>query len=252
MSSIELGISGKKAVVTGGSSGIGAAISILLLESGCNVTITARTDKSINDFKKILPSQLYSKLNAITCNFKDEQKVQQLEKHFALSHVDILINCAGINKIGLAEDVTVNEFLQIQRINVEIPFRLSKAVVVGMGSRQWGRIINITSIFGSVSKTRRVSYSTSKFALYGMTKALALDYASSGVLINAVGPGVIETDLTRKVLGDNGMKKIISEIPVGRLGTTKEVAQLVAFLASAANTYLTGQQIIVDGGYTSA
>ena len=121
-----------------------------------------------------------------------------------------------------------------------------------MASRNWGRIVNITSIFGTVSKAHRVSYSTSKFALHGMTKALALDYATRGVLVNAVGPGVIETTLTRNVLGDNGVKQIMADIPVGRLGQPEEVARLVVFLASEANGYVTGQQIVIDGGYTSA
>jgi len=140
----------------------------------------------------------------------------------------------------------------IQRVNVEVPFLLSKAVVSGMAKRQWGRIVNITSIFGTVSKSQRLSYSTSKFALHGMTCALALEYAKDNVLVNAVGPGVIETELTRNVLGKEGIDRVSKDIPIGRLGQPEEVARLVAFLAGEDNSYLTGQQIIIDGGYTSA
>ena len=249
---MELGLAGRRALVTGGSRGIGAAIAVLLLESGCVVTVTARTKESLAAFVETAPTSLRAKLNTIACDFDDDKQVMQLEQHLTASQIDILVNCAGINQIDLAEDVTRDDFLRIQRVNVEAPFRLCKAVIVGMASRNWGRIVNITSIFGTVSKAHRVSYSTSKFALHGMTKALALDYATRGVLVNAVGPGVIETTLTRNVLGDNGVKQIMADIPVGRLGQPEEVARLVVFLASEANGYVTGQQIVIDGGYTSA
>ena len=200
--------------------------------------------RNIEDFFKIKSKQAET-------DFNIDEQVKKLEEHLRNTRTDILINCAGINKIGLLEDVSFCEFSEIQRVNVEGPFRLCKAVVVGMAARDWGRIVNVTSIFGSVSKAHRLSYSTSKFALYGMTKALALDYAEKGVLVNAVAPGVVETMLTRNVLGEDGIKKMLTNIPVGRLGKPEEIAKLIAFLASEANSYMTGQQIIVDGGYTS-
>ena len=248
---MELGLAGKVALVTGGSRGIGAAIALLLLESGCEVTITARTKESLAAFVENAPTTQRTRLNIITCDLDDEKQVTKLVQHLAASKIDVLVNCAGINKIGLAEDVANDDFLGIQRVNVSAPFRLSKAVIGGMASRNWGRIVNVTSIFGSVSKAHRLSYSTSKFALHGMTKAFALDYAEKGVLVNAVAPGVIETALTKNVLGEDGVKKMLESIPLRRLGQPREIAKLIVFLASEANSYVTGQQIIIDGGYTS-
>ena len=248
---MELGLAGKVALVTGGSRGIGAAIALLLLESGCEVTVTARTKESLEALIETAPTSIRTRLKIIACDFDDEEQVTQLAQHVAATQIDVLVNCAGINQIGLAEDVAHEDFLRIQRVNVAAPFKLSKAVIGGMASRNWGRIVNVTSIFGSVSKAHRLSYSTSKFALHGMTKALALDYAEKGVLVNAVAPGVIDTTLTKNVLGEDGVKKMLASIPLRRLGQPGEIAKLIVFLASEANSYITGQQIIIDGGYTS-
>ena len=116
----------------------------------------------------------------------------------------------------------------------------------------YGRIINISSIYGTISKSKRASYSTTKWGLIGFTKAVALDLASKGVLVNAVSPGFVDTSLTRKILGENELKKLISTIPQQRLANPKEIAKIVLFLSSDENTYITGQNIIIDGGYTSA
>jgi 3-oxoacyl-[acyl-carrier protein] reductase len=249
---MDLGLEGKVAMVTGGSRGIGAAIAMLLLEAGCEVAVTATTEKSLACFRERVSGPLQEKLKLISCDFEDEQQVKNIEVQLHQLQVDILINCAGINQIGLAENVSHDDFSRIQKVNVTAPFRLCKAAISGMAARNWGRIVNITSIFGTVSKAHRISYSTSKFALSGMTKALALDYASKGVLVNAVGPGVIETELTLNILGDRGVNEIKADIPLGRLGRPEEVAKLVVFLASVENGYITGQQIIIDGGYTCA
>ena len=242
---------GKLALVTGGTRGIGAAISKALLASGCTVIVTARTKSSFDSFIIGIQDSHLNRVSFLACDFENETDVQALEEVVSLG-TDILINNAGINSIALAAEIATADFVRIQRVNVEVPFRLSKAAVTGMAARKWGRIVNITSIFGLVSKSQRLSYSTSKFALNGMTRALALDYAEDNVLVNAVGPGVIETDLTHKILGNAGIAALTKNIPIGRLGTPEEIARLVIFLAIEDNTYLTGQQIIIDGGYTSA
>ena len=243
---------GKRALVTGGTRGIGAAITLALASRGYHVQVTARSSASFDDFMEATDGDLTHNIDFMACDFESAQQVATLEEHLRETDVDILINNAGINKISPVSDIHIDDFALIQRVNVEVPFLLSKAVVSGMAKRQWGRIVNITSIFGTVSKSQRLSYSTSKFALHGMTCALALEYAKDNVLVNAVGPGVIETELTRNVLGKEGIDRIGKDIPIGRLGQPEEVARLVAFLASEDNSYLTGQQIIIDGGYTSA
>ena len=120
-----------------------------------------------------------------------------------------------------------------------------------MKVKQFGRIINIGSIFGHVSKEYRFAYSTSKFALYGLTKSFAVELAKDNVLVNCIAPGFVDTDLTKEVLGSKGTADIVKRIPMGRLAQPEEIAGLARFLCSAENTYLTGQQIIIDGGFTS-
>ena len=125
-----------------------------------------------------------------------------------------------------------------------------RAVAPAMAARGWGRIVNIASIFGKVSKEFRASYSASKFALDGMSAALAAEVAATGVLVNCVSPGVIDTELTRRVLGEDGIRELASRVPQGRLGRPEEVAALVAWLAGPENTYVSGQNIAIDGGFT--
>jgi NAD(P)-dependent dehydrogenase (short-subunit alcohol dehydrogenase family) len=128
---------------------------------------------------------------------------------------------------------------------------LCRAVLPAMRERSWGRIVNLTSIFGVVSKTGRASYSSSKFGLAGMTASLAVEVAGDGVLANCVAPGFVDTELTRRVLGDAGIAEMINSVPAGRLAQPEEIAHAVQFLASPRNSFITGQSLIVDGGFTS-
>tara|TARA_Y100001960_G_C14019808_1_gene515420 strand:- start:180 stop:545 length:366 start_codon:yes stop_codon:yes gene_type:complete len=120
-----------------------------------------------------------------------------------------------------------------------------------MKKNQQGRIVNISSVFGVVSKAMRASYSTTKWGLVGFTKAVAVDLAPHNILVNAVSPGFIDTELTRKILGNDGIKEVLESIPQQRLASAEEVAKLVIFLSSNQNSYITGQNIIIDGGFTS-
>jgi NAD(P)-dependent dehydrogenase (short-subunit alcohol dehydrogenase family) len=135
-------------------------------------------------------------------------------------------------------------------VNVTAPFRFSQVVLAGMRSRNWGRIVSITSIFGKVSKAHRASYSTSKFALDGMMAALAAEVAVDGVLVNCVAPGLTETDLTRAMLDEKGVAELVDQIPARRLAQPGEIAAFVVWLAGPENTYISGQNIAIDGGFT--
>jgi 3-oxoacyl-[acyl-carrier protein] reductase len=163
---------------------------------------------------------------------------------------DILINNAGLNKISPFENIDVADFDRIQEVNVRAPLLLCKAVLPSMRRKGWGRIVNISSIFGQITKEQRASYSSSKFALDGLTAALAVEVAADGVLANCVAPGVIDTELTRTVLGEQGMAQLASQVPMRRLGKAEEIASLVAWLAGTENTFLTAQNIVIDGGFT--
>jgi len=127
---------------------------------------------------------------------------------------------------------------------------LCQVVIVGMRKRGWGRVVNISSIWGKISKAYRVPYSASKFAIDGLTAAISAEIASEGVLVNSVSPGFIDTELTRSTLGVDGMNELALQVPVKRVGTVEEVAKFVAWLAGPDNTYISGQNIAIDGGFT--
>lgn len=163
---------------------------------------------------------------------------------------DILINNAGINKIAPFVEIIPDDFLSIQQVNVFAPFLLCQAALPGMVRRGWGRIVNISSIWGKISREHRAAYSASKFALDGMTLALAAEHAANGIVANCIAPGFIDTELTRRIIGEKEMQALGGAVPSRRLGQVEEIARLVLWLASEENTYLAGQNIAIDGGFS--
>lgn len=232
-------LTGKKALVTGGTRGIGFAIAERLAAEGASVTVTGtKTPSSTIPF----PVEVV--------NFSDRADLQRFLEKFSQSSYDILINNAGINKIGFAETIDPKDFDEIQDVNVRAPFLLIQAALPSMKLKNWGRIVNVGSIFGIISKEKRVSYSVSKSALSGMTKTIAIEGAASGILVNCVAPGFIDTELTQRVLGEVGMKELANQVPMKRMGNAAEIANFVTWLSSTENTFLTGQTIAIDGGFT--
>jgi len=228
------------AVVTGATRGIGYAIAERLLGDGLEVIVTG-THKNAN---YPIGSSYFQ------VDFLDDNSVNGFVEYLKQKPIDILINNAGINKINEFENIKIEDFDSIQKVNLKTPFMLCQAVIPHMKKNHWGRIVNITSIWGSITKEYRAAYSSSKFGLDGMTAALAAEVASMGILANSVGPGFINTDLTRKVLGDKGIEEIQSTIPIKRLGEPSEVAAFVSWLVSKENTYISGQNIMIDGGFS--
>jgi 3-oxoacyl-[acyl-carrier protein] reductase len=164
--------------------------------------------------------------------------------------LDVLVNNAGVNVVAPFCDQTIQDFERIQQVNVHAPFLLSRAAVAGMRQRRWGRIVNICSIWGVISKEQRAPYSASKFALDGLTTSLAAEVAADGVLANCVSPGFVDTDLTRRTLDDAGIQELVARVPMRRLAAPEEIAALVAWLAGPENTYISGQNIVIDGGFS--
>lgn len=235
-------LNGKTALVTGGTRGIGKAIALRLLADGASVTITGRGPKADEESLK---DCIY-----MAVDFDNTLETEVFSKHISTMGFDILVNNAGMNVISPFAEIERADFEKIQRVNVTAPFLLCKAVVPHMAEKGWGRIVNIGSIWGLISKDQRGSYSASKFALDGMTAALAAEVASQGILVNCVSPGFVDTDLTRQVLGEQGMKDIAQQVPAKRLAQPAEIAAFVAWLSSPQNTYISGQNIAIDGGFT--
>jgi 3-oxoacyl-[acyl-carrier protein] reductase len=233
-------LTGRSALVTGGTRGIGRAIAVKLLEGGATVTVTGARPQGDSP-----PGCTY-----LGVDFSDQAATIAFAAQVANLGFDILINNAGINKISPFAQINPEDFDRIQQVNVRAPFLLCQAVIPSMKRRGWGRIVNISSIFGKISKEWRAPYSASKFALDGMTVALAHEVAADGILANCVAPGFIDTDLTRTILGESGMQELAARIPCQRLGTPEEVAAFVAWLAGPENTYISGQNIAIDGGFT--
>jgi NAD(P)-dependent dehydrogenase (short-subunit alcohol dehydrogenase family) len=237
---VTLPLSGKNALVTGGSRGIGRAIASRLRDDGATVTITGTGSKAKTPERCALR----------VIDFSDADATRHFASELADDAFDILVNNAGINKIGPFESLELEDFARIQQVNVTAPLLLMQAVVPAMRRKRWGRIVNIASIFSVVSKELRASYSASKFALDGMTAALAAEVAADGVLANCVSPGFIDTDLTRSILGESGLAELVARIPMRRLGKPEEIAAFVAWLVSEENTYISGQNLVIDGGFT--
>ena len=231
----------KRVFITGASRGIGAAIAKAYKVEGAFVvgTKTQNIDTN-NDFC----DEWY-----IT-DFSDEDQILGCADYLKSKDIDILVNNAGFNINENFSSIDLEVFKKIQQVNLIAPFLLCQAAVEGMEQKGWRRIVNISSIWGKISKTGRAAYSASKFALDGLTISLSAEYSSRGILANCVAPGFIDTSLTRRMLTANEITDLVSRVPIARLGSVSEIANLVLWLSSAENTFTTGQNIEIDGGFT--
>ena len=216
-------------LVTGGSRGIGKAIVERYKKAGCEVLAPPRAE-----------------LNLLDSDSVDKFIADNRDKK-----IDVIINNAGVNDINLIEDVTDAEIEKMLMTNLISPIRLIRGFVGQMKQRRFGRIVNIGSVWAVVSKAGRSIYSASKNGLHGVTNTLALELAPYNILVNTICPGFVLTELTSKNNTTAQIEQLAADIPVGRLATPEEVAELVYFCGSELNTYLTAQKIILDGGYTA-
>ena len=235
------GMAGKKVLITGTSRGIGLAIAREFLSGGAEVFGTATTKTETKDFAGFCVADFSKRSGIEKCvDFVNEVKP------------NIVINNAGINAPSSFEEIDSDRFLAIHQVNVLAPMEICRAAVSHMKATGWGRIVNISSVWSKISKEHRAPYSASKFALDGLTLALAIEYAKHNILANCVAPGFVDTDMTRGILGEEGINKLMQVVPIGRLARPEEIAKFVVWLASESNTYITGQNIAVDGGFTRA
>jgi|688.fasta_scaffold45581_5 NAD(P)-dependent dehydrogenase (short-subunit alcohol dehydrogenase family) len=216
----------KTALVTGASRGIGEAIAIELEVRGISVLRPKREDLDLCDI----------------------ESVQKFVAEHSSDSVDILVNNAGENVVQPLAEVDFQTWSTIQNINLNAPFLLMQHFGVGMCQKRNGRILNIASLFSFLSKAGRASYTSSKSGLLGLTRTAAIEWAPYNVMVNCLSPGFVNTELTRKNNTDEKIKEISSLIPAGRMAEPSEIAKTAAFLVSQENSYLTGQNIVVDGG----
>jgi 3-oxoacyl-[acyl-carrier protein] reductase len=166
-----------------------------------------------------------------------------------MPEIDVLINNAADSKTGPIERLGLADWQQVLTVNLTAPLLLLQAAARGMCARKWGRIVNISSCYSIVSRAGRAPYSSSKAGINALTRTAAIEYAPQNVLVNAVCPGFVETDLTRRNNSPEQIAGLCSQVPLGRLATPEEVARYVYFLGSDENTYITGQAVIIDGGF---
>ena len=240
-------LKGKTAVITGGSRGIGRAVCLKLAENGCNIALiySGNEEKAQETQRDI--STLGVKAIAYRCDISDCSAV---EKTFAeiirdFQSIDILVNNAGITRDKLVLSMKYEDFERVLDTNLKGAFYAIKQVYPLFARQRSGKIINISSVAGLMGNPGQSNYAASKAGLIGLTKSVAKELASRGVCCNAVAPGFIQTDMTEKFSSD---EKIIQSIPVKRIGTAEEVAELVLFLSLPCSDYITGEVIRIDGG----
>ena len=247
-SNITIDLSGKVALITGGTRGIGKAIADRFLEAGATVILTGTQSGEINR----LNDEKSERATYLQVDFTDQHSIDSFLQTIATySKIDILINNAGINKIALNTETTNADFDLLNDVNVKAPYILCREVSKLMKKNGYGRIVNVTSIWSTITRPGRSLYTAAKFAITGLTKTLAVELAEHNILVNSVGPGFTMTELTASTNTPEEIKKITDIIPIKRMAQPVEIANTILFLSSDLNSYLTGQNIIVDGGYTN-
>lgn len=241
---------GKVALVTGAARGIGKEIAIKLAKEGYNVAINYRTKTDeLEALKSEIEKDFGVKCALVQGDVSIFEEAEKMVKETIeqLGKIDVLVNNAGITKDGLFMRMSKEDFEKVIDINLMGTFNVTRNVIPLMIKQRSGRVINISSVVGVAGNAGQTNYSASKAGIIGFTKSLAREVASRNILVNAVAPGFIATDMT-SVLNDNQKENINSQIPLKRMGTAEDVANLVKFLASDDSSYITGQVINVDGG----
>ena len=238
-------LTGKTALVTGASGGIGAAIAIALHAQGATVTLSGTRREALDTLAATLGSRVFVE----TANLSDRASLMALvpAAEAAMGSIDILVNNAGVTKDNLFLRMKDEDWDQVIAINLTAGFILSRAVLKGMMKRRFGRIIGITSIVGVTGNPGQGNYAASKAGMIGMSKSLAAEVASRNITVNCIAPGFIETPMT-EALNEKQREAILGTIPAGRLGQTSEIAAATAYLSSNEAGYITGQTMHVNGG----
>ena len=237
------------AVVTGAGRGIGHAIAIRLASEGARIASVSRTEANAKKTADEINAARADAAKAYSIDVADHAAAQKIGAQILedFGRVDILVNNAGVTRDGLSMRMPVEDWDTVLDTNLKGAFNFVQALMRPMIKQRSGRIINISSVSGLIGNAGQANYSASKAGLIGLTKSLARELASRGITVNAIAPGLIETDMTG-VLSDEVRQAILQKIPLGKLGQPDDIAAAVAYLASAEAKYITGQVLAVDGG----
>ncbi|NKB27544.1 MAG: 3-oxoacyl-[acyl-carrier-protein] reductase [Rhodobacteraceae bacterium] len=238
-------LTGKSALVTGASGGIGGAIATALHGAGATVGLSGTREGPLND----LAGQLGGRAHVLPCNLSDMEAVAALPKQAAeaMGGLDILVNNAGITRDNIFMRMSDEEWDQVIAVNLTASMKLCKAAIRGMMKARWGRIVNITSVVGATGNPGQANYAAAKAGLTGMSKSLAYEVASRGITVNCIAPGFITTAMTDK-LNDDQKAAILTQVPAGRMGDAAEIGAAALYLASDEAAYVTGATLHVNGG----
>ena len=238
-------LTGKTALITGASGGIGGAIAKTLHGAGAVVALSGTRVAPL----EALAAELGSRAHVLACDLSDAAQVEALPKAAvaAMGSVDILVNNAGITKDNLFMRMSDEEWQSVIDVNLTSTFRLCRGVLRGMMKARWGRIVNISSIVGATGNPGQGNYAASKAGMVGMSKSLAAEVASRNITVNCVAPGFITTAMTEK-LTEEQTARILTQVPAGRMGEAGEIAAAVLYLASVEAAYVTGATLHVNGG----
>jgi 3-oxoacyl-[acyl-carrier protein] reductase len=238
-------LTGKTALVTGASGGIGAEIARALHAAGATVGLSGTRVEPL----EALAADLGARAHVLPCNLSVAEEVEALVKRAAeaMGSVDILVNNAGITRDGLVMRMSDEDWASVLDVNLTSTFRLCRAAIRGMMKARWGRIVNVGSVVGTTGNGGQVNYAASKAGLLGLSKSLAAEVASRGITVNVVSPGFIATAMTDK-LNEAQKTAILSAVPAGRMGEPAEIAAAVLYLASQEAAYVTGATLHVNGG----
>lgn len=238
-------LTGKSALITGASGGIGGEIARTLHRAGAVVALSGTREAPLRE----LADELGERSHVLPCNLSDREAVAALPKQAAeaMGTVDVLVNNAGITRDNLFMRMSDEEWDQVLEVNLTATMRLCRGVLRGMMKARWGRIVNISSVVGTTGNPGQGNYAAAKAGLVGMSKSLAYEVASRGITVNAVAPGFITTAMTEK-LTDEQKQKILTQVPAGRMGEPSEIAAATLYLASPEAAYVTGATLHVNGG----